>query len=133
MLGRRVCRNGLVRDLACTWRMSPGVGLLTRAKAEEGLIYCVAQDKESANHDMNTHNSRLFYSTDFFKSDRKHTQFKLPNIRDARSIVTYAIVMISKFVVDAMMKDKGDMVFYVTINAYAWWFFQRESRSISVL
>ncbi|KAH8810276.1 hypothetical protein DL96DRAFT_557792 [Flagelloscypha sp. PMI_526] len=60
--------------------------------AEQDLIYCVSQDEKSANHDMSPRNSRLFYSTDFFKTDRKPVRFDLPNIRDARGIVAFAIV-----------------------------------------
>lgn len=61
---------------------------------------------------MTLQNSRLYRSTDYFKASKEVVQFDLPNVRDARGVMNFAIV--SKFGVAAVRRDGGEMVLYVT-------------------
>jgi hypothetical protein len=84
------------------------------------LIYCVAYDTSSSSPFPTVDSSRLFSSTDFFKTK----QIEEMGIgKNARGVVAFAVV--SKLGVVAMNSggggySHGEMVLYVTVDAENW-------------
>jgi Sortilin, neurotensin receptor 3, len=87
--------------------------------AHPDLIFCVGFDASSANGVHTLASSRLFSSTDFFKTEKKMEDLGIG--KDAKGVLAFAIV--SKFAVVAMRdlsSNNGGEMLYVTVDAKVW-------------
>ena len=89
-------------------------------EAHEDLIYCVAFDSTPTDGIHSLSSSRLFSSTDFFKSETRVEDLGIG--KNARGVVALAIV--SKFAVVALRDlapgNNGEMLLYVTVDTKTW-------------